>query len=47
MNNLYKIEKQNGMYVVLTIQGNVVQYRSTKKAFCSEWIMENSGENDE
>lgn len=35
---LYTIERQSGRYVVLTISGRVVQYSSSHKSWCIDWI---------
>jgi len=42
MQKLYKITKNNGYWIVATIDGNVTQFRSASKANCREWLSANN-----
>jgi hypothetical protein len=38
---MYKIKKQGAFYLVLTVTGERVQFKSTHRMLCVEWIAEN------
>jgi hypothetical protein len=39
---MYKIKKDGAFYCVLTTTGERVQFRSTRRSLCAEWIDDNT-----
>jgi hypothetical protein len=38
---MYDIKKQNGFFCVIAKSTGMIQYKSTRRIFCVDWISEN------